>query len=189
MKQLSGLTMLFILIGCGGGGGGDDPGGVTGTVHGMSFPIDDAISATITTTTQQGTSHFGLITMANTADLCGDASTDTSHPNQKGVIINLVPVPTAAGTYTIYVSGGQPVPPTFALLNVSVSDATCHSLDVNGATATSGTVDVTAVSGDAFSGTFDVALDSGDHITGKFNPAACPALPAALASQTQGPCV
>jgi hypothetical protein len=55
-------------------------------------------------------------------------------------------------------------------------DGTCQVIQSSVAKATSGTVTITAISGNKFSGSFDVALDSGDHISGNFDPNECPAI-------------
>jgi hypothetical protein len=184
------LLVFAFVIGC----GGNDVGSVSGTVHGMSIPVSDAISASVTTTVNGLTVHSALIVIASSANLCADAMTNTSHPNEKGVILSLSDItgttfttPTAPGSYAIYQSGGSP-PMKAATLTVSVSDATCKTVDASGAKATTGTVTLSAVSGNAFDGSFDVALDSGDHITGSFTPEECPTLQTLVTTATQGPC-
>lgn len=170
-------------------GGGDGQGAIQGMLHGQSFMVDDAISAAVTITDGATTVHTATILMANAGDLCGDAMTNTSHPNEKGIGIILFDVngtttntPTAPGTYTI-AQGGTP-PAKAAAVQVSSSDATCKDVEADNVSATSGTVTLTAVSGNKFTGNFDVVLASGDHLTGSFTPSECPVL-ATMPSSTQ----
>jgi hypothetical protein len=187
-----GFATVIAVVGCGGGTG--DFGSVTGTVHGSAIVIDDAVSASVTTTTSQGlTIHSAVILMANAADLCGDATSKTEHPNERGVILSLFDVngvtfttPTAPGTYTIYQSGSPAA--KAAALSVSDSDATCKTIAASSAKASTGSVTLAEVSGNAFTGSFDVALDSGDHITGHFTPQECPALQTLFDSTTMPAC-
>jgi hypothetical protein len=187
-----GFATVIAVVGCGGGTG--DFGSVTGTVHGSAIVIDDAVSASVTTTTSQGiTIHSAVILMANAADLCGDATSKTEHPNERGVILSLFDVngvtfttPTGPGTYTIYQSGAPAA--KAASLSVSDSDATCKTIAASSAKASTGSVTLAEVSGNAFTGSFDVALDSGDHITGHFTPQECPALQTLFDSTTMPAC-
>jgi len=69
-----------------------------------------------------------------------------------------------------------------AVVIVRSYDAEC-GLGSNGlASASSGTVKLTAINSDTFSGSFDVMLNSGDHVTGDFDPQPCPALSGSAAS-------
>jgi hypothetical protein len=179
------LVVAFLVCGAcatnSNNGDSDGQGAIQGTVHNQSFTIDDAVSAAVTVTDGSTTVHTATILMANAADLCGDAMTNTSHPNEKGVGIILFDVngtttntPTAPGTYTI-AQGGTP-PAKAAAFQVSSSDATCKDVATESVAAVTGTVTLTAVSGNKFTGSFDVVLDGGDHLTGAFTPSECPAL-------------
>jgi hypothetical protein len=175
------------------GTGGTDRGTIQGTLHGQSFTVSDAVSAAVTVTVSGVTAHIAAIALANTADLCGDAMANVSHPNQRGLIIDLFDVngttintPTAPGTYTI-AQGGTP-PPKAASLEVATDDATCQPLAAQSASATSGTVTLTAVSGNKFTGSFDVVLEGGDHLTGSFKPSECPALATAINNDQESAC-
>jgi hypothetical protein len=191
-KTLCGLAVLAA-VGCGGSSGGDF-GSVAGTVHGSAVEITDAISASVTTTSSQGvTVHSAFIVMANAADLCADATANTAHPNEKGVIMSLFDVngltfttPTGPGMYSIYQSGSPPA--KSAVFSVSASDATCKTIATSSAKASTGSVTLTSVSGNDFTGSFDVALDSGDHITGQFTPQECPALQALIDNTMMSSC-
>ena len=187
---------LFLFAGaCGGGGGASAGGALNGMVHGKSITIDDAVSASVTTMTLGVTIHAAAIVMGNAKDLCADAMSNTSHPNEEGVIILLTDIngttfntPTAPGTYVVYQGSGTP-PAKAAFFNVSVSDATCKDVMAQDAGGMSGTVMLTSVSGNAFSGSFDLVLDSGDHVTGSFDPQECPALNTLLNSTTMSSCI
>ena len=186
------LCMASILSACGGG----SPGSVTGVIHGTSFSISDAISATITNPGQTGPEQSAVILMSTTSNLCADLqATPVSHPNEKLIGIILIDVngttfntPTAPGTYTIFQGSGTP-PAKAASFGASVLDATCKDVPTSDATATTGTVTLSAVSGNVFSGSFDVTLDSGDHVTGSFDPEECPGLQAATGSTTTPSCM
>jgi hypothetical protein len=195
MKKITRLStlVLLVMIGCG-GSGGNSGGSVSGTVHGTSLNIQDAISASVTQTPQGITTHTALVVMANASNLCGDIAGNISHPNEQGVAISMIDVngatfttPTAPGTYAIYQSGSPPA--KAASLSVTVDDATCKGIAASSAKATSGTITLSAVSGNAFSGSFDVALDSGDHITGSFSPEECPGIQTQLDMPTQPVCM
>ncbi|HEX8107960.1 MAG TPA: hypothetical protein VF516_09550 [Kofleriaceae bacterium] len=186
---------LFVLAGACGGGGSSAGGALSGTVHGQSIMIDDAVSAAVTTDIVGVTIHGAAIVMANAKDLCSDAMSNTSHPNERGVFIVLTDIngmtfntPTAPGTYSIYQGTGTP-PAKTAFFDVSATDATCKDVAAQDASATSGTVTLTSVSGNRFSGNFDLVLDSGDHVTGSFDPSECPAVNTALNSTTAGSCM
>ena len=183
------LLLLVSSIGC----GSDSPGSVTGSVHGATIGISDAVSSAVTIDTANGQVHGAAIVMATTSGLCGDASGNIEHPNQKGLTIVLFDIngttfttPTAPGAYTIYQSGSPP--PKAATLSVFAVDATCAGIDSAQAAGATGTVNLTGVSGNAFDGNFDVALDSGDHITGSFSPGECPAIQTVLNSTSAPIC-
>jgi len=176
-----------MLVACGGGGGGGSGGSVEGNIHGSAFSIQDAVSASVAIDT---TLHGALIVMSSTSGLCKDAATNAVHPNQKAVLITLFDVngttlntPTVPGTYAIYQGSGTP-PSKTASWDASVTDATCNEIDASGATATTGTVTLSGISGNTFSGSYDVVLDSGDHVTGSFDPEACPDIQKAIDSTT-----
>jgi hypothetical protein len=187
---------LFLLAGaCGGGGGSSSGGALSGTVHGQSFMIDDAVSAAVMTTASGVTIHAAAIFMASTKNLCADAMSNTVHPNEKAAVILLTDIngttfntPTATGTYAVFQGSGTP-PAKSAFFNVLVNDATCKDVTAQEAAGTSGTVTLTAVSGNQFSGNFDLVLDSGDHVTGSFDPEECPALNTALSNTTTSSCI
>lgn len=174
---------MVMLVACDGGGSG---GSVDGNIHGSAFSIQDAVSASVAFDTV----HGAVIAMSSTSGLCKDIAANAVHPNQKVVVITLFDVngttlntPTAPGSYTIFQDSGTP-PSKAASWFASVNDATCNEIDASGATATTGTVTLSGISGNAFSGSYDVVLDSGDHVTGSFDPEACPDLQKAFDSPT-----
>ena len=190
MMRVIGSIALCIGVGCGGSGGGGgpggdgpgsnpgggDPGGVTGTLGGVSFSIQDAISASIAQTVAGQTTTSGYIWMSNTADICGDIDHNRERPMSQRILIGLADsagtAPTGPGTYPVNTSD----PTMAASFATSDFDATCETIDAGTANATGGTVTLTAVTGDVLAGTFDVTFDSGDHLTGSFAPTACPDL-------------
>ncbi|HET7505252.1 MAG TPA: hypothetical protein VFK02_29740 [Kofleriaceae bacterium] len=164
---------------------------MSGNIHGNAFAIEDAISASVALTDL----HGAVIVLSSTSGLCKDAAANAVHPNQKAVIITLFDIngttlntPTAPGTYTIFQGSGAP-PAKAAAWVASVNDATCSEIDASGATATTGTVTLSDINGNAFSGSYDVVLDSGDHVTGSFDPEACPDLQTALNSDASSTCI
>jgi hypothetical protein len=182
---------MMILVACGGGSGGDSGGSVGGKIHGSAFSIQDVISASVAI----GPMHGAAIFMSSTSGLCKDAAINAEHPSQKGVVITLFDVngatlntPTAPGSYIIFQGSGTP-PPKTATWDASVNDATCKTIAASSAKATTGTVTLSGISGNAFSGSYDVVLDSGDHVTGSFDPEACPDLQKAIDSDTPATCI
>lgn len=186
-----GMGLFIAMVGC----GSDSPGNVSGTIHGASVGVSDAISAAVAITGQAGTQHLAAVIMTSTPNACGDAAANIEHPNMKFVDLSMFDVngttfnaPTAPGTYSIYQGTGTP-PAKAATFNVGVIDATCMTVDAMSAKATTGTVTLTGVSGNAFSGSFDVALDSGDHVTGSFSPGECAALQTVINTMTAPTCM
>jgi hypothetical protein len=174
--------VLSALVACGGGG---DAGSVSGTVHGTSISVSDSISAAVMINSNQ---HAAAIALTSTADACGEVTNRVTHPSEKVVIITVadyanltLTTPTAPGTYSIYQGGSAP--PKAATLQVTFSDLNCADIANMDAKATSGTVTLTSVSGNAFDGTFDVVMDSSDHIRGSFHPSECPAIQSAIDNQ------
>ncbi len=191
MSSFIRFLSMVMLVACGGGSGGSSGGSVEGNIHGSAFAIQDAVSASVAIITQ----HGAAILMSSTGGLCKDAAANAEHPNQKAVAIVLFDIngmtantPTAPGTYTIFQGSGTP-PAKTATWDASVNDATCNTIDASGATATTGTVTLSAINGNAFSGSYDVVLDSGDHVTGSFDPEACPDIQTALNSTSPSTCI
>src|SRR3989442_2127517 len=95
---------VLLAVGC---GGSSSPGSFSGSVHGNSVSIADAVSAGVAVTDMNGgTQHEAFIVMAASGGLCSDAATNTAHPTRKFVVISLVDVngttftsPSAAGSY------------------------------------------------------------------------------------------
>ena len=83
--------------------------------------------------------------------------------------------PLGPGTYTVQRGATR-----FAAASYIVTDASCKYVPADTATASSGTVTLTGVSGRgaawSYEGTFDLTFDRGDHVIGRFNSASCLAL-------------
>jgi hypothetical protein len=158
-------------------------------VHGVGLKVGDVISASAQLTTTLGTEHAAVIEMTSTGNECAESKDPPiRHPGETAVTIELEDVngatlntPTVPGTYSIYQGTGT-APAKSASLQVRVIDSTCTDVPTMEAKATTGTVTLSLVSGNAFSGSFDVVLDSGDHITGSFDPEECPAIQTAINS-------
>jgi hypothetical protein len=185
MKQLVLCGSLVCAMACSGGG---SPGSISGTIHGQSFPVSDAISATVTL---QGGSSAAEIILADMSGLCADLSADQQPKNIKGagiVVANasatMLSAPTAPGTFVVAATTGGT-----AIWNAFVDDANCQNVTADSAMGTSGTVTITSINNNAISGHFDVVLDSGDHVTGSFSPEACPAIQTALNTTTPPACI
>ena len=190
--RVGSIALFLCASACGSGSGSGGSSALSGTVHGQTIGVTDAISAALTTMFDDVTIHGAAIVMANASDLCADAVANRLHPNEKAVVILLTDVtdgasstPTAAGTYTIFQGAGKP-PAKTALLSVSMNDAACKEVEAQSAGGATGTVTLSAISGDEFSGSFDVTLNSGDRVTGSFAPGACPEL-ATLLNRTSEP--
>jgi len=165
--------------------GGDDAGSVSGTVHGSSISVGDSISAAVMINNNQ---HVAAIALTSTGDACAEVTNRVTHPSEKVVVITVgdyanltLTTPVAAGTYSIYQGGA--IPAKAATLKVTFSDLNCADITSMDASATSGTVTLTSVSGNAFDGTFDVVMDSTDHIKGSFHPSECPQIQSAIDNQ------
>jgi hypothetical protein len=172
------LLVLSVVAAC----GGDDAGSVSGTVHGTGISVDDAISAAVMISSNQ---HAAAIALTSTSGACNEVTNRVTHPSEKVVIITVgdyanltLTTPTVPGTYSIYQGGSAP--PKAATLQVKFSDLNCADISNMDAKATSGTVTLTSISGNAFDGTYDVVLDSGDHIKGSFHPSECPQIQSAI---------
>ena len=179
--------VLSVLVAC---GGGNDAGSVSGTVHGTAISVGDSVSAAVTINSNQ---HGASILLTSSGNVCPDLMNHVNHPNEKVVVITVgdyanltFTTPTAPGDYSIYQGGS--IPPKAAKLQVLMYDTTCAPITNNGATATSGTVKLTKVSGNTFAGTFDALLDSQDHITGSFDPTECPAVQSIVDGQGSASC-
>ncbi len=177
-------------------GGGSSPGSVGGTVHGVSLKVGDAISASAQLNTTLGIEHAAVIEMTSTGNTCAETQDPPiRHPDETAVVIELEDIngttfntPTVPGTYSIYQGTGT-APPKSASLQVKSVDSNCADIPTMEAKATTGTVTLASVSGNAFSGSFDVVLDSGDHITGSFEPEECPAIQTAINSTMTPVCM
>ena len=170
--------------------GGSDAGSVSGTVHGTSIPVDDSLSAAVMVSNNE---HDAEIVLVNSPNACADVMNHVNHPNEKIVIISVADyanltftTPTATGTYQIYQGGS--VPAKAARVQVIMDDLNCAPIQNMGATATSGTVTLTKVSGNTFAGSFDALLDSQDHITGSFSPTECPAIQSLVGGNGSASC-
>ena len=176
------LLVLSVVAAC---GGGDDGGSVSGTVHGTGISVGDSISASVTINTNQ---HAAAIALTSTGDACTEVTNRVTHPSEKVVVITVadyanltLTTPTAPGMYSIY-QGGSP-PPKAATLQVTFSDLNCADISSMDSKATTGTVTLSAISGNAFDGSFDVVMDTGDHLKGSFHPSECPQIQSAIDNQ------
>lgn len=172
---------LSVLVAC----GGSDAGSVSGTVHGTAISINDSISAAVML---QNNQHAAAIALTSTGAACTEVTNRVTHPSEKVVIITVADVnnltlttPTTPGTYSIYQGGSAPA--KAATLQVTFSDLNCADISTMDAKATSGTVTLSSISGNAFDGSYDVVLDSGDHIKGTFHPSECPQIQSAIDNQ------
>src|SRR4051812_11719127 len=121
------ITWLLLAGACGGGGSG---GALSGTVHGQSFMIEDAISAVgaVGVGVIHADVHGAAIVMASAKNLCAGAMSITTHPSEKGALILLTDVngstfnpPTASGTYSVYPGSGTPAAKA-AFVSIDVID-------------------------------------------------------------------
>ena len=184
---------LIAAAGCTSSAGG----AVTGQPPGGTFQTADTISAAVTVSDGAGgTTSSAQIVLASTPHLCSDAgaSPPIDRKLQRFITLDLRDVtgssrtaPAAPGTYTIYPDTGSE-PPKSASLATGSLDATCQPADADAASAQSGTVTLTSVTGGAFAGSFDVVLNTGGHLSGSFDPEPCPQLAAAVTSTDPHSC-
>ncbi len=165
--------------------GGQPPGSIHGSIRGVTYAIADAVSAYTLNTTGPFAGNYSTIWLTSHPDMCSELQRGVLPPDLDGVTIELgvgglmsVDAPFNPGAFPI-IAGTTPTPPMgpFALVTANVSDDTCANIAADAASATSGTVTITAVTNSqAFAGHFDIVMDSGDHVTGEFSPEACHAL-------------
>lgn len=175
------LLVLSVVAAC----GGDDAGAVSGTVHGTGISVEDSISASVMLANNQ---HAAAIALTSTGAACTEVTNRVTHPSEKVVVITVADVanltlttPTAPGTYSIYQGGSAP--PKAATMKVTFSDLNCADIANMDSSATTGTVTLSSISGNAFDGSFDVVMDSGDHLKGSFHPMECPQIQSAIDNQ------
>jgi hypothetical protein len=185
------LASTIALAAC--GSSSSNGGSVTGTIHGQSFAIEDAISASISGTDTNGNPFSEVaVIMATSKNLCTTLGANQQPKNIKAVQIAVadfsgtsLSAPTTPGTFTIT----QTAMPMIGAWSAIVTDASCMDVPASDAKGTSGTITLTSISNGAYDGHYDVVLDSGDHVTGSFNPEPCPALQTALNSTTPPACI
>lgn len=187
------FALLLAVCGCASNGAS-----VSGSVPGGGFDFKDTISATVTVDDGNGgTSSYAQIVIGSTSGLCSDAAAmpPIDRKGARAIVIELRDIngamstaPAAAGAYTIYPNTGSEPPKSASLSTVGL-DNTCQTVDAQTASAQSGTVTLTAVTGGVYKGSFDVMLNTGDHITGSFDPTACPALQTAATNTDARTCM
>jgi hypothetical protein len=167
-------TLLFALAAC----GGSSSGGFT--IRGQSFSAVETISAAQVVSG----SGSGVIVLSSRTGSCALAASNTKAKSAKGLVITVSDsAAIAAGSFpvTTTVGSGKSANVEFVSL-----DATCTDVAGQEATATSGSVTLTKVSGNALGGTFDLTFDSGDHVTGSFDGTACAGLVSSSGAATCG---
>lgn len=182
---------VIALAACGASGsatGGD----ITGTVHGMAFPVADVISSEITR------SGVAYVILSSEAGLCTPPDDVVYHPGEQTMVIILgerqgatTAAPSAPGTYVIIDPLANQPAGRFAILFTSRLDAACGNNADDSTAAATGAVTLTAVHGGAYDGTFDVVVEgdtTSEHLTGSFHSDACRELAAQLASEITPPC-
>jgi hypothetical protein len=169
MKTLAIGAAALICAACGGS--------ASGTIHGNSFVPVDSVNVVLSLGTNDSLVE---LVVADTGGLCDLAKASRVPKNLGGLLIvaqdrisgTTGTAPIAAGTYTITSSGTSPGKVANAAYNRT--DATCHTINADNATATSGSVTFTGVSGGTYVGSYDLTMNSGDHVTGSFSSASCP---------------
>jgi hypothetical protein len=100
----------------------------------------------------------------------------------------LVP-PSAAGAFTVFAGAGAPPTRNAAVVAALTTDSSCHSDPSLAAAGVSGTVQLTAIDGQAYAGSFDLQVAAGvdasgnaigptERVTGAFSTKVCPGLAA-----------
>jgi len=173
-------TALFVCAACGGGGTGGPSGSasVNGNIGGQPMTALDAVSNVFAS----GSSSQGLLLVTNAANTCGMLSAGQQPRNAKAILIGIgsqngtsVSAPAAAGTYTVYtraaIGGATGL---VAVATYVATDGNCAQ--IAGIEASSGTVTLTKIDGNAYSGTFDITFSDASHLTGTFGAIICAAL-------------
>jgi hypothetical protein len=162
-------------------GCGSSPGSVTGSIHGTSLGVNDAVSGIYTS----GSSSAAVIALTTETDACATFTSGVSVKNATSLVISLGQIdiaslktvaPTAPGTFTVWDSKKMAIPPMSDVAVVSwyQSDSNCQStVQATGAT---GTVSLTGANNGAFSGSGSVTFDSGDLVTFTFDATNCVAI-------------
>lgn len=169
------VTLALVAAGCGPGGAGAIA--VNGNVRGQpTLAVDNAAGSAVFPGT---TSLVGAIVLSDRTGICAAFSGNVEPRSLRAVSIfvgqrasggsGLAP-PAGPGVYAL---GGGPSEARVAFLNVTQRDPACTLQDALGASATSGSVTLTRVSGGSYAGTFEASLDSGDALSGSFDALSC----------------
>jgi hypothetical protein len=175
-------VLLLSLAACGGGGAAPAAANqVNGTVAGQAIAAKDAIARPLTVKGDAFSGTSLSIDVTDWADACGKERRDAGTALGRALWMNLVATDasgtasaaSAPGTYRVVATGTPPRGALLADVFYEGNDAACFP--TTEFRASSGAVQITAVSASRVVGTFDVVLENGDHVTGTFDAASCDA--------------
>jgi hypothetical protein len=152
---------------------------VNGSVGSLTLTAQAAIAGSGTLATSTVTDDDGGTTTTNitglTIEIADKKDTCTEFHLASTTILSLalVGTPTAGSTFTVIDADVASPTDGQAEADISASTATCAD-NGESATATNGTVAITAISSSEVSGTFDVTFSAG-HLTGNFTAPICAA--------------
>lgn len=185
------LSLSLILAACGGSDAVSYPptGSATssGALRGDTLAPTDAVSGTVTTTSNGTSSNISAVVITNETGVCGEALAGTASKSKFILIFALAELSSSGsaapasgpGSFTVVTTSAGSAT-RIAAVSYQKTDDSCHTVAASIATGKSGTVTLNAVSSSQLSGSYDITFDSGDRVTGTFTAANCAAF-AALA--------
>jgi hypothetical protein len=173
------FVAALTFIGCGSASSGPDggtpaapqgSGSMSGTVEGQSLAPKDVLAVSV-----QGATNIFITDVTGYCSAINDG-----HKLKSGTALVLILGQTDSSGASVAITPGTfpitdfPTGNTAATAELVKTDATCtNTVNESGATAVSGSVTVSAVSGSSVDGSYDLTMGSNDHVTGSFSAATC----------------
>ena len=185
MKRAA-IACLFAALACGGSSSPTGPATFNGTVRGQHMTPADAVSSPATVAFNGAGANVAAIVITDAASVCPKVSANATPKSAKALLILLGDVtvffslvtPTAPATFTVVNPSAPGLPPSahIGAATFQANDASCVPVPSQSAVATSGTVNLTAVSAGAYTGTYNITFETGEVVTGDFHTTYCPGL-------------
>jgi hypothetical protein len=180
-RTLASIVGAGFAIAC--SGSSPAPGGsrgtVSGTAHGHTLAVGDALALDGATQSQDASAKnpYSLVALTSYAGICAYVQGAT-HLGHGGWVLEMTAgasYPPMQGTYAV---------PLQANALFAEADASCQPLGSE--LAQGGSITFDAVAPTLLSGTFDLTFSAGDHLTGSFSAPVCDTSLAALTAPTMG---
>lgn len=183
MRRTAAGVVALVAAACGGGGGGGGSVGTPGTSLVATGPLPlSAANATAVvggSTCQVGAVSAGVayavVLASDQPGICGFLQANQNKANTRSIALALVHVdptsPTtslAPGSYAV--TANPTTQPTFALVQVVQTNASCQASTL---TAASGTVVLSSLANGRVQGTVNAQLAGGGDVTGTFDADPC----------------